>query len=300
LHLCIQLPGLYKYKFRWYLGFGLRDTYVKRVIRLLLPRLVTMLFIQLIFLVRDNLASRLSEGAVTALAYGWMFQQVPETLIGTAIGTALLPTISEQFSKNDELAFRETIQKAIKVIVAITIPISVVYAIALRPLIEIAFNFGVKGTNLLFYVTFGYLLGLAGHSLVEINARAFYARQDAITPLFGAILNVFIYITIGSILYKPIGAIGISITDAIAFTAQAIFLFYILKVRNRKTPITIGRSVFWAIFAAISSGSVSWLLMNKFIAMNINLIVNSMICLVIGVIIAIPFVWKDAKNLLNL
>ncbi len=76
------------------------------------PRLLTVFFIQLVFLIRDNLASRLAAGAVTSLTYGWMIQQVPETLVGTAIGTALLPTLSEHFTRNEKQAFSTTVEKA--------------------------------------------------------------------------------------------------------------------------------------------------------------------------------------------
>ena len=70
------------------------------------PRLVSMVFIQLIFMARDNLASRLVVGSVTALSYGWWIQQVPETLIGTAIATALLPTLSELVASEEQTKFK--------------------------------------------------------------------------------------------------------------------------------------------------------------------------------------------------
>jgi putative peptidoglycan lipid II flippase len=63
------------------------------------PRVLTVLFIQTIFIVTDNIASWLVPGSVSALVYGWLFMQVPETLVGTAIGTVLLPTISEQVAR---------------------------------------------------------------------------------------------------------------------------------------------------------------------------------------------------------
>ncbi len=95
LHLLIQIPALVKYQFKWTPSITVFDPNVRKVLRLLGPRLLTMFFIQLIFIARDNLASGLSTGAVSALTYGWMIMQVPETLLGTAIGTALLPTLSE-------------------------------------------------------------------------------------------------------------------------------------------------------------------------------------------------------------
>ncbi len=238
LHLVIQVPGLIIYRFRWIPEIGLRTPSVQKVLRLMGPRLVTMLIIQLIFIVRDNLASRLPSGAVTALAYGWMIQQVPETLLGTALGTAILPTLSEQVAIRDWGRFQETVENAVKVILSLTIPVCCILAVGLRPLLVFAFGFEPQGTDLLLWVTRGFLLGLTGHALLEVAARSFYAQQDAITPLFAALVNITIYIVVGSRLFRPVGAAGISLTDALAFTSQAAFLLFLLRFfPNIKTKI---------------------------------------------------------------
>jgi putative peptidoglycan lipid II flippase len=93
-----------------------------------------MLFIQLIFIVRDNLASRMDIGSVSALTYGWMFFQMPETLIGTAIGTAMLPGISELAAKKDWKEFAKTIEKAIQTLIALTLPVAAVMSAGLAEL----------------------------------------------------------------------------------------------------------------------------------------------------------------------
>ncbi len=232
LHLLIQIPGLIKYGFRWKLSLGLKDEAVQRVLSLLVPRFITMLFIQLIFIVRDNLASRLEPGAITALAYGWMLQQVPETLIGTAIGTALLPTLAELLAQGNHLDYQKKIQSAVNILIGLTVPIAFILSIGLLPLLPAVFGFDAKETQLLMWVTRGYLVGLTGHCLLEVAARAFYAQQNARLPLFAAIFNVIIYISLGSLLFKPLGAAGISLTDSIAFTAQAVFLLFLLSQSN--------------------------------------------------------------------
>ncbi len=191
-----------------------------------------MLFIQLIFIVRDNLASRLQEGAVTVLSYGWMIQQLPETLIGTAIGTALLPTLAEQFARGDREAFQQTIRRAVNLLVGVTLPVAAILSLGLRPAMEFAFGFDPQGTDLLLWVTRGYLAGLMGHSLLEIASRSFYAQQDALTPLAGVIINVFIYIFLGRLLFRPLGAAGISLRcDCIP--EQALFYFMLRFIQRR-------------------------------------------------------------------
>jgi len=65
------------------------DSGLHKVARMMGPRIVTIAAFNLVFVATDNLASRLEVGSVTALVYGWLIMQVPETLLATAIGTAL-------------------------------------------------------------------------------------------------------------------------------------------------------------------------------------------------------------------
>lgn len=298
LHLGIQIPGLVKYNFRWLPRLDLRNEDVRKVIRLMGPRLLTMFFIQLIFIIRDNLASRLAAGAVTSLTYGWMIQQVPETLIGTAIGTALLPTLSEHFSTDQKAAFSETIQKAVKVLLALTLPIAVVLAIGLKPLLGLAFDFGAEGTRLLSWVTAGFLLGLFGHSLKEVGARSFYARQNAIVPLITAGINLVLYALTGALLYKPLGAAGIALTDSLIFTLEAVLLLVLL---NRKMIPTIKLESTWvrALLATITAGLVTWGGM-FLLTTRIHPIFASTIPMIVGFAASLPWIRRELRLLLKL
>lgn len=298
LHLGIQIPGLVKYNFRWLPRLDLRNEDVRKVIRLMGPRLLTMFFIQLIFIIRDNLASRLAPGAVTSLTYGWMIQQVPETLIGTAIGTALLPTLSEHFSTDQKAAFSETIQKAVKVLLALTLPIAVVLAIGLKPLLGLAFDFGVEGTRLLSWVTAGFLLGLFGHSLKEVGARSFYARQNAFIPLITAGINLVLYALTGALLYKPLGAAGIALTDSLIFTLEAVLLLVLL---NRKMVPTIKLDSTWvrALLAAITAGLVTWGGM-FLLTPRVHPLLAGTIPMIAGFAASLPWIRRELRLLLKL
>jgi putative peptidoglycan lipid II flippase len=298
LHLAIQLPGLLTYRFKWTPGLALQNPYVIKVIRLLGPRLITMFIIQLIFIVRDNLASRLEEGAVTALAYGWMIQQVPETLIGTDIGTALLPTLAEFVAKNDRDQFRNTIERAMRVLIAITLPVAVLLAIGLKPFLTLAFGFGEEGTQLLLWVTRGYLAGLTGHCLLELAARSFYAKQNAIVPLIGAIINVSLYILVGSQLFRVIGAAGISLTDAVAFSIQAVFLIIILN-KSLVKKIQLGTTFLRTLLAIIGGGLITGLILWYGYSVG-NPIVFGTIGIMLGGAFMLPFIWPELKLIIKL
>ena len=298
LHLLIQIPGLIKYHFHWTPGLALHDEEVKKVLRLMGPRLLTMFFIQLTFLIRDNLASRLAAGAVTSLTYGYMLQQVPETLIGTAISTALLPTLSEHFSAGQKEAFQQRIQKAVQVLIAVTLPVAAVLAIGLRPLLSLAFNFGESGTTLLVWVTAAFMAGLMGQCLKEIGARAFYARQNALLPLLTAGINVVLYISIGSLLYRPWGAPGIALTDSLVFTIEAILLLIILN-RKMLTPIHLGSSVWRPLAAMLTAGLVTWGAL-YYLEPRVSRLISGTIPMIVGFLVCLPWIWKELRALTQL
>jgi len=297
MHLGIQVPGLIKYRFQWVAKIGIHHPAVQKVLRLLIPRLGTMLLIQLIFIIRDNLASRLAEGSVTALTYGWMVQQVPETLIGTAIGTAILPTLAEQVARKDWEVFRSIMERAIRVLVALTIPVAVVMAVGMRPILVFAFGFDAAGTDLLMWVTRGFLVGLMGHCLLEIAARSFYAQQNAITPMIGAAINVTIYITLGSLLFRPLGAPGISLTDSIAFTVQAFFLLGML-LRKPFIYFNVKATVVRVIPGALAGFAMVTAV--QYAGFDAPAILIGLAAMTAGGLLALPFIWQEIKVLLRL
>ena len=297
LHLGIQIPGLVRHKFKWNAGLGLRTAPVKQVLRLMGPRLVTMMFIQLIFIVRDNLASRLEEGAVTALTYGWMIFQVPETLIGTTIGTALLPTLAEQHAREDWEAFKGSIQRAVRVLMAITLPVAVVLSFGLQPLLQLAFDFDPSGTELLTWVTRAYLAGLLGQSLVEVSVRSFYARQNALTPLLAAGLTFGAYVLIASQLYRLLGAAGISLSDSIVFTAEAALLLVLIN-RKLVSSLSVGGSLVRGFLAAAAGGAVVYAGMT--LLGQAHPVVQSGLSLAAGGAVSLPIIWPELRLLLKL
>jgi putative peptidoglycan lipid II flippase len=294
LHLGIQIPGLIHYQFKWKFSINLKDEAVRKVMRLMGPRVLNIFIIQLIFLVRDNLGSRLEEGAVSALAYGWMIQQVPETLIGTAIGTALLPTLAELVSRDEMQVLKDTIERAFRVLLA------AIFALGLGPFIQIVFGFDERGTALILWVTRGYLLGLTGHCLLELAARSFYAQQNALIPLFGSILNVLIYILCGMLLYRKFGAAGISLTDSIAFTAQALFLLIMLN-RRLIEKISGWKSFRRGVLAALVCGTVTGFAVTLGSHQeNLIMLVTTASGVAAGALMAFPFIRSEIRLLLRL
>ena len=315
LYFLIQIPGLVKYQFKWTLRINLKDTDVRKIMAMLGPRVIGMLLYQLTFIARDNMASRLPLGSISALTYGWMILQVPETLIGTAIGTALLPTISELIAKKEFQEFNDTINRVVRVLIALAIPSAVLLSLSLPPFLGFAFGFDTAGTNLLLWVTRAFLVGLLGHCLLELGSRVFFAQQNAVIPMAAAGLNLVVYILSGIILITPLKAIGIGLADAIGFTSQALFLLIIFKTRlNRKKIPTalkpeaalptkrkneILNTVLRTVLGSIFGGILIVLIIRFTTGILPNLIIG-VLAAGLGITASIPFIFKEIRVLLHL
>ena len=293
LYLGIQVPGLIRYRFRWTPAINLRHPGVLQVLNLLGPRMVTVGFIQVVFILQDNFASWLVEGSVSALVYGWLFMQVPETIIGTAIATVLLPTISELIARNDFDGFREALNKAVRVILALTIPVAAILSTGLRPLVGLL-GFEATAADLVVWTGRAYMLGIIGHALLEIAARGFYARQDAITPMLLSGLATLLFAGLAWALARPLGAPGIALANAIAFTTEALILWWL---HHRRMPGVLKvSSTLWRALPAAALGALLVYGMLR-LPLPVPDLILGLGGLLAGGLVALPFIWKEVRLL---
>ncbi len=235
LHLAIQVPGLVRYGFRWTPRLSLAHAGVRQVLALMGPRILTIACFNLIFITNDNLASHFETGAVTALAYGWLIMQLPETVIGTAAGTALLPTLSELVARGATAELRAVLRRALLVILALTAPLVVASYFLLPLAVRLVFEgraFTAEDSALVVQAARLFMLGLVGHSLKEVTARTFYALQDARTPLLTAGLNLLLFAALGLALTPTLGFSALALANSLSFTLEAGLMAAILLYRK--------------------------------------------------------------------
>jgi len=299
LHLAIQIPGLVMYQFRWTPSLDIRDSGLVEALKLMAPRLVTMFGIQLMFIARDNFASRLDQvGAVTSLTYGWMIMQVPETLLGTAIATALLPSLAEYAAKGDWKTFSATVEKALRVMLALTIPAAAVMAAGLHPLLQAAFHFGDAGTNLLTLTSRIYLLTLVGYVLQETLARTFYARKEPFMPLYGVLVRLAIYLCVGLIgttFFRSAGAPFIAVAELSLLVEACVMLFWLNQ--RIEPPVQVLSAVGKGLFAAVISGGVAYGLA---VYLPGSALITALAGMAVGGLLALFLVRSEARLLFQL
>lgn len=242
LHLLIQVPGLIKYKAKWTARLGWHDADLRRVVKLMIPRIIGLGAVQLAGVVTISLASTLTAGSVTALNYGWRVMQLPETLIATAIATAAFPTLSEFAARGEITQLRRTLRNTLTLILALTIPATIGLLLLGQWAVQVLYDTEPEATLMITWAVQGYALGMIGHSMLEVTARTFYAQQDTWTPLYVAVGAMGIGIAASFALRDTLGVGGLALANAIGVSIEVATLLFILLHRWRRVPSASVRS----------------------------------------------------------
>jgi putative peptidoglycan lipid II flippase len=232
MHLLIQVPGLLRYRARWLPVLDFDDPGLRRVLQLMGPRVLTLGVVQLNMLVAVRLASDMSAGSVSALNFGWRLMQMPETVIGTAIATAVFPTLSELAAQGRTGQLRDTLAAALRAVLAMGMPAALGLVLLGRPLIELLFGggqFGSASTDAVLAALSGYAVGLVGHAALEVAARAFFARQDTRTPLLVAVLGMIITVALSLGLRGPLGHAGLALANSLGVSSEVLLLLWLAR-----------------------------------------------------------------------
>src|SRR5205814_9096975 len=144
------------------------------------PRTIALGAVQIVFFVDTNLASSMPAGSLVALNYAFQLLMLPLGVFSIAISAAIFPTLSHYASLGQVGRMRDAVQQGIRWILFLTLPTVIVMVVLRRPIVNLLFqygNFGDEARELTQAAFLFYSFGLAGHALVQIIARAYYATR---------------------------------------------------------------------------------------------------------------------------
>jgi len=264
-HLLVQLRPLGRMGFRYQPRIEADDPEARHALILMAPRAIGLGASQITFMVVTALATLLGAGAVSDFNFAFAMLQIPLGIIGVPLGIVVLPTLARSAAQGNEVAFASLLTRALRLLIYVMVPISVLTAVARRPFVEILFGSGrINDSNLEeIAVTLAYfLIGLTAHALIAVLARAFYARQDTVTPVAAAVAAVAINTTLAIILVGPLGLGGIALAIAIAAWVEALALIVVLRRRLVSFPLAgMGRVSLEAIGGSLVAGAVAHLIL---------------------------------------
>ena len=186
LQLGFQIPFLLKMNLlpRWRLDF--RHPGVRRLLLLMVPAAFGVSVSQVSLLINQIFASFLPTGSVSWLYYADRLMELPAGVLGVALGTILLPSLSRYHAAANPVEYSRLLDWGLRLTILLAVPAAAALAVLALPLIATLFHYGRFGEAdawMTRQALVAYSVGLIGMILVKILAPGFYARQDIATPV---------------------------------------------------------------------------------------------------------------------
>lgn len=246
---------------------------VKRLSIIALPAAIGGGAYQINTLVQLYFLNQLATGSVSHMNYADRLNQLPLGIIGIALSTAILPTLS-RFVGGDNKEGADRIQSdAIELSMLLTIPAAVALAICATPFITMLFQggrFTIEDANAAGAVLGVLVLGLPAYVLVKVLVPNFYARSDTRTPVYAAFISLFVFVVsciwnIGLSLpwltMEPLGygVPGIAAASVIGAWINVGYLYAVLVKRGYYIiPLALVDRVVRQLVAALAMGAALW------------------------------------------
>ena len=207
---------------------------VKRIGWLILPSMIGLSVTQVNLLVNTLLASFLEEGSLTYLFYGMRLVLFPLGIFGIALGTAILPTLSQQAAAGQIDDLKKTLTFGLRMVFFIIIPSMVGLMVLRVPIIHLFFEHGEftsaatwgTATAVAFYA-----IGLPAFAGTRIVVAAFYSLKDTKTPVKVAIFAMVLNIILNLALMGPLGHGGLALATSLSALLNMTILIWIIHRR---------------------------------------------------------------------
>lgn len=243
LQLLWQMPSLWRAGFPFRPRWNPADEGLRAIFRLMAPAFLGNAAVQINTMVNTNIASSLTDasghvlnGPVSWLGYAFRFLQLPLGLFGVAIATATLPEISRSAARARLDEFGTSLGRSLRLTLFLAIPSSVGLAVLGRSMIATVYQWGrfqASDTRQTATALACYSVGLAGYSAIKLLAPAFYALNDARTPMLVSVGSVAVNLVVATMLVRQFGMghAGLALSTSLVALAGAAALFALLQAR---------------------------------------------------------------------
>lgn len=238
LQIAIQIPALRRVgmlpRLSIRIGPALADPGVRRVLSQMVPATFAVSVAQISLMINSNIASHLERGSVSWLSYADRLMELPIGLLGVALGTILLPSLSKAHSEGDTDEYSALLDWGLRLTFLLALPAAVAMAVLAEPITATLFHYGkfdAHSLEMTARALLAYGVGLIGLILVKILAPGFYARQDIRTPVKIAI-GVLIATQLMNLMFVPMFAhAGLALSIGAGACLNAAFLYAGLRKR---------------------------------------------------------------------
>lgn len=235
LQLLYQLPHLKKIGLLVLPRLSLRDTGALRVMKQMLPAILGVSVSQISLIINTIFASFLVAGSVSWMYYADRLMELPSGVLGVALGTILLPTLSRTYASKDREEYSRILDWGLRLCFVLVLPCALALAILAEPLTVALFQYGkfsAFDAAMTQRALIAYSFGLLGIILVKVLAPGFYAQQNIRTPVKIAIFTLVATQLFNLALIGHLQHAGLALAISLGACLNAGLLYW--KLRQQK------------------------------------------------------------------
>jgi putative peptidoglycan lipid II flippase len=230
--------------------------------RLMLPALFGVSVSQINLLLDTLIASFLISGSISWLYYSDRLMEFPVGVLGVALGTVILPTLSRRHAENSPEAFSHTLDWALRLNILFGLPAAVGLFLLAGPVLATLFfsaAFDHHDVEMATRSLMAYAPGLVAIMLIKVLAPGFYGRQDTKTPVRIGIIAMGVNMVLNIILVFPLDHAGLALATTLSSILNAYLLYHALRKGGIYTP-TAGWAVLLsrALAATLVMAALLW------------------------------------------
>ncbi|HLC44006.1 MAG TPA: murein biosynthesis integral membrane protein MurJ [Patescibacteria group bacterium] len=232
LHLFIQLIPVFKLGYRWRPIISFTEKPIKRIIRLMIPRTISMGSTQIMLIVYTAIASALVAGSISAFNLANNIQTMPVVVLGTSFATAIFPTLARKISANETAEFSFYLNQTLRVMGYLLIPSTIIFVLLRAQIVRLILGSGkfnwddTKMTAL----TLGFLsLSILAQGLIPLLSKAFYALKNTRTPMYISIVTMIFSVVIAYPLAQKMSVAGLALAFSLGSYLNLLILIHYLR-----------------------------------------------------------------------
>ena len=198
------------------------------------------------------------DGGLSWLGYAFRLMQFPIGIFGVAVGTASIPVLSRLAAQGKIKDFRDTLSSSMNLVFLMTLPSACGLIVLGEPIIRLLYlHAGGKFTEadvpMTAWALSGYAIGLTGYAAIKILSPAFYAMDDAKTPMLigvasivvNALASYFFMSWLSTVAVEPgrptgLGHVGVALATSVVAIVNFAALAIIMRSRIKRLN---GRSI---------------------------------------------------------
>ena len=237
--LMFQVPYLKKIDMLVRPNLNWHNPAVRKVLRLMGPAIFAVSISQISMVINTIYASFLPSGSISWMYYADRLMEFPTGVLGVALGTILLPSLSRHASSGNRESFSKILDWGIRLCLLLALPATVGLGLLAKPLTMTLFmhgKFTLHDVTMTSYALIAYSVGLLGLILVKVLAPGFYANQDIKTPVKIAIFVLCCTQLMNLAFIGPFKHAGLSLSIGLSACLNAGCLCYFLIKKKLYQP----------------------------------------------------------------